>query len=142
MSGLQVFISSSMRACANNVSWKVTFPVTSLCTSRDVSTHPRRAKEINEFSNLILHIPASFCTMIDGCVVFCEIVGVVVNYAFPKDVELQLCLSIPQPIVPHVPSFWALLMYIVVYETRCCGVICFQWRRWLWVVECMQIGVK
>ena len=38
MSGLQLFISSSMRACAKTVSWKVTFPVTSLCTSRDVST--------------------------------------------------------------------------------------------------------
>ena len=38
MSGLQVFISSSMRACAKTVSWKVTLPVTSLCTSRDVAT--------------------------------------------------------------------------------------------------------
>ena len=38
MSGLQVFISSSMRTCAKTVSWKVTFPVTSPCTSRDVST--------------------------------------------------------------------------------------------------------
>ena len=105
MSGLQVFISSSMRACAKTVSWKVTLPVTSLCMSRDVATQPRRAQDINEFSNLVLHIPASFCTMINGCMVFREIVGVVVNSAFPKDVELQLCLSIPQPIVPHVPSF-------------------------------------
>ena len=94
MSGLQVFISSSMRACARTVSWKVTLPVTSLCTSRDVSTHPRRAQEINELSNLVLHIPASFCTIINSCVVFREIIGVVVNSAFPKDVELQLCLSI------------------------------------------------
>ena len=45
--GLQVFISSSMRACAKTVSWKVTSPVTPLCTSRDVATHPRRAQEIN-----------------------------------------------------------------------------------------------
>ena len=101
----KVFISSYVRACAKTVSWKVTFPVTSLCTYRDVSAHTRRAQEINEFSNLVLHIPASFCMMIDGCVVFREIIGVVVNSAFPKDVELQLCLSIPQPIVPHVPSF-------------------------------------
>ena len=29
-------------------------------------------------------------------------------------------------------------MYVVVYEIRCCGVIRFQWRRWLWVVECFK----
>ena len=80
-----VFIPSSVCACAKTVPWKVTFPVTSLCTYRDVSTHPRRAQEINEFSNLVLHIPASFCTVIDGCVLFREIIGVVVNSAFPKD---------------------------------------------------------
>ena len=39
MSGLQVFISSSMRACAKTVSWKVTLPVTPLCTSRYVATY-------------------------------------------------------------------------------------------------------
>ena len=37
-SGLPVFISSSMRACAKTVYWKVTLPVTPLCTSRDIAT--------------------------------------------------------------------------------------------------------
>ena len=104
MSGLQVFISSSMRACAKTVSWKVMFPVTSLCTSRHVSTHSHRAQEINEFSNLVLHIPASFCTMIDGCVVFREIIGVVVNSAFPKDVELQFFFFYPAANITACPK--------------------------------------
>ena len=109
----------------------VMYPV----TSYDVLTHPRRTQEVKTFFNVVPHIFWSLHPMMTSGVVLGHIIRVIIGAFFPVYFELLLSLAIPEPVETHVPSFRPLLVYIVVYEPRSCGVVRFQgcWR--LWVIE-------
>ena len=64
--------------------------------------------------------------MMTSGVVLGHIIRVIIGAFFPVYFELLLRLMIPEPVVPHVPSFRSLLVNIVVYEPRSCGVVCFR----------------
>ena len=53
--------------------------------------------------NFVFHITDSFCAMVNGCVMFGEIISIIVHAFVPINVELLLGLAIPEPVISHVP---------------------------------------
>ena len=109
----------------------VMYPVT-LC---DVLTHPCRTQEVKKFFNVVPHIFWSLCPMMTSGMVLGHIIRVIIGAFFPVYFELLLSLTIPEPVVPHVPSFRSILVNIAVYEPRSCGDVIFKGCWWLWVIE-------
>ena len=106
-------------------------------TLRDVLTHPHRTQEMKTFFNVVPHIFWSLRPMMTSGVVLGHIIRVIIGAFFPVYFELLLSLAIPEPVVPHVPSFRSFLVYIVVYEPRGCGVVRFQGCLQFQVIECL-----
>ena len=61
------------------------------------------------------------------------VVPVIAGSFLPEDVELLFGLSVVQPVVSHIPCFGSFLMYVVIYESRCCSVVSFEQGWWLGV---------
>ena len=76
-------------------------------------------KEIDFISD----VPRLLGSVFNHRVMFCIVVSVIVDTLVPEDPKLLLSLSVPEPVVPHIPGLGALLMNIVIDESSGCGVV-------------------
>ena len=84
---------------------------------------------------LVFNVSDAFSAMVNGCMMFGEIISIIVDSFVPVDLELLLSLPIPEPIISHVPGLGSFLVDIIINEACCCGVVSFDRSGRLWVVE-------
>ena len=62
--------------------------------------------------------------MMSNAVMFGKVITVIGVAGFPKKFKLFLVLSIPKPMIVHVPRFGFLLVDIVVDKSMCSRIVC------------------
>ena len=63
------------------------------------------------------------------------VITIIVRTFVPKCVKLPLILSIPQPMITHVPCLGAFLVNVIIDKTRSGGIVCFYRGGWLGMAQ-------
>ena len=68
-------------------------------------------------------------------IMFGKVVSIVIGAFILEYIELLLCMLLTKPMIPHIPGFRTLLVYIFMNKAVCGEVICFERYWWLCMIE-------
>ena len=74
-------------------------------------------------------------TVVDGSVVFGDVVGVVVRARSPEVAELLLCGAAAEPVELHIHRLEAFAGDVIGDDAEGSRIISLHWRWWLWVAH-------
>ena len=75
-----------------------------------------------------------FSSMFGRWVVFCDVIRFVELTRFPLDIVVALFYAVADPVKTHIHCAGFTLPYIVMHNTVCCDIVCFQGSACFWLV--------
>ena len=61
-------------------------------------------------------------------VVFCDVIHFVELTRLPIDIVVEFFYAVTDPVKTHIRCSEFMLLYTVMHNTICCGIVCFQGR--------------